>query len=390
MRPKTLSASSIKVAQLCMARWKAEYFERGGGFSGTAANTGTACHGALELFVQAVFIDKKILWDDLGSLEIFYMKSFTETFGHADFNSPEYKDGWTLVKKWHKRTDLSDVHRVVSVEQKHQFDVPVKFGIVEEKIPLSYIMDRLDEMDPDCKVIRVVDYKTIRIPINPDELHSNVQARIYALMAQIKYPKAERIWVVFDLLRHDTVGTVFTREDNIETWEFLKREAQRIADTPVDKAPETLNAECRFCVRAATCKTLNSNVAVGGVFSLSQEEIARKKLEIEHKIRGLESLVEKFNDALLQEARQRDELEWVTTDGVKVEIRASRSRKVNWPVVAKILGPDIMAREGKMNLTQLDQILEAPGVLTEDQKSEIQKLIWWEYGDASAKVKEKK
>jgi hypothetical protein len=376
-----------------MARWKAEYFDRSRGFGGSAAMVGTSCHYALEKFVEWVYLTKEGKWSDVKQLELFYMRGFMETFGHGDFQCDEYKDGWELVLKWWKRTDLSDAAEIISVENKQNFPVPVIMPGTGEKfdIPCTYIMDRMDvlvyDANGDEEVVRVVDYKTIRIPLDSDELKQKVQAKVYALMAKIKYPKARRIWVVFDLLRHESVGVAFDHADCVEIWEWLKREAQRIVDTPENNPPESLNDECRFCVRKATCKTLLANVQHGGIFSLDPLAIAQLKLELEQRIKGLQGLVSECEGQLLAEASARDELEW-NAGPVDVEITASRRRNVTDPeLLNKILGPDLVAQYGKIGVTEIDSLLKTPGLLTDDQKAEIKELVKWKYGDLKAKVK---
>lgn len=374
-----------------MARWKAEYFDRSRGFGGTAAMVGTSVHYALEKFVEAVYLKKTCKWIDVTQLEMFYMQGFMETFGHGDFKSEEYKDGWELCVRWHNRTDLTDC-TVIEVENKHQFPVPVTLPSGEKmEIPLSYIMDRMDVLsydeNGDAEVVRVVDYKTIRIPLDADEISRKPQAKIYSLMAQIRYPKAKRIWVVYDLVRHDTVGVAFDREDNIEHWRWLEREAQRIVDTPEDKTPETLNDECRFCVRKASCETLLANVQTGGIYSLEPDEIARLKLELENRIKGMKGLIAECDDQLLSQARNNDSIEW-NAGAVDVEITASRRRVVKDPeLLNKILGPDLVTRSGKIGVGEIDDLLKTPGLLTDEQKSQIKGLVEWEYGDLKPKVK---
>lgn len=371
----------------CMARWKAEYFDRGAGFGGNAANVGTSVHYALEHFVRDTVMEKTMPWDDIKHLEVLYMKGFMETFGHGDFRSAEFKDGWDLCKKWHKRTSFEDVFKVVSVEQKLPFDVPVIINGEKSKLQMNYIMDRMDQIDEAATEIRVVDYKTVRVPIDPEELFEKPQARIYALMAQVKYPNATTIRVMFDLIRHDPVGVIYSREDNIENWEWLKREAQRIVDTPEANPPETLNADCRYCIRKSECGTLKRNVNVGGILGKSLEELARIKLDTEYKLKGLEALVSECDTALLREAAQRNELEF-SLGGVDVDVKASRRRKILNPTrVAEILGPNLMAQNGSIGVTALDGILKSDA-LTDEEKKEVTSLIAWQPGDLKAKVKE--
>jgi hypothetical protein len=377
-----------------MARWKAEYYDRSRGFGGAAANVGTSFHYAAEKFVEWVYLTKVGKWSDVKQLELFYMQGFMETFGHGDFQSPEYKDGWELCLKWHKRTDLTDC-TVIEVENKHQFPVPVVLPSGEQaELTLSYIMDRMDvisyDENGDAEVVRVVDYKTVRVPLEADEIKDKPQAKIYSLMAQIKYPKAKRIWVVYDLIRHDSVGVAFVREDNIEHWEWLKREAQRIIDTPEDKAQETLNDECRFCVRKASCETLNKNVAVGGIFSIPPDDMPRKKRDLELRVKAMTGLIAELDNQLLAHAKENDVIEW-SAGPVDVEITAGRRRQITDPeLLNKILGPDLVAQYGSIGVTQIDTLLKTPGLLTDDQKAQIKGLVQWKIGELKAKVKESK
>src|SRR5699024_4479079 len=109
----------------------------------------------------------------------------------------------------------------------------------------------------------VVDYKTVRVPIQPDDLDTKIQARAYSLAIQIKHPEATKIKVTFDLLRHDPVSIEFTRDDNIAFWKFLVAETQRIVDLDEADVRPTLNPECGFCVKKYSCKLLQANIAGG-------------------------------------------------------------------------------------------------------------------------------
>lgn len=388
MIPRSLSASSLQVAQGCLARWKAEYLNRGGGFSNSAASVGTSFHYAAEKFVEAVYLKQEFGWDQIKKLEKFYMEGYVETFGNANFRSAEYKDGWDLCKKWHKRTDLSTVHEIVSVEKYMTFPIPTSIG----EVPFNYIMDRFDILEVDENgeptVIRVVDYKTIRIPITPEELRDKIQAKAYAVMARIQFPKVRQIWVQFDLVRHDTVSVVFDYDDCVAIWNEIVAEAERIIATPESNTPETLNMDCRYCSRAPICKTLNKSIEVGSILGMSIDDIASKKLQVQYQLKGLTALEARLDEALLGEAVNQDALEYDTADAL-VEIKRSRMRKIRDTMkVAEILGPELTKEIGNFSLTQLDNLMKS-GVLTDEQVEQIQDQLYFSYGDPKAKVKEK-
>ena len=205
MIPRTLSASSLQVWTLCPDRWVAEYMNRAPSFSNSAADVGTAVHGGLEMFVKAFFVDKTHDPVALGRVKqkelliTFYQMSYVQTFGTADMETPEYKDGFQLTMRWFERTDLAakQMIGVESVELKETIKVPYNHpdGTVKE-LDFNYIMDRVDQLAD--TVWEVVDYKTIRVPLQPDDLEDKLQARAYALAIQIKHPEATHVKVTFD------------------------------------------------------------------------------------------------------------------------------------------------------------------------------------------------
>lgn len=383
MIPKSLSASSLNVAALCMKRWEAEYIDRVPGISGWAANIGTSCHGALEEFIRTCYIEKSLepSWDLLHKL---YLISYTDTFGSADTTTAEFKDGLKMVRRWFDRTDMAGFE-VESVEVKDNIEIPATLSNGEKiTFPLNFVIDRLDRTGP--TTWRIVDYKTNRVPIQPEELHSKFQARIYGLAVQIKHPEATEIRVVFDLLRHDPVGTKITRDDNIATWEWLKREAQRIVDTPHDPEP-TLNMECGYCQIKATCPLMTQNIQAGGIHSLSIDEVAALKFKIEAQAKGQGYLIEQLDERLLREAAEREELEY-STESIDVIVTASRRRQIDASLVAQIIGPEMFSTLGSITLGVVDELIKDPSIPLE-KRNELKKLIYYKTGDPKAKVKPK-
>src|SRR5688500_1808382 len=121
MKPKTLSASSLSVAEKCMARWKTEYIDRVRGPGGSAADLGTTCHAALEEFVTICYIADEKMPDEWMILKTCYDRAFPVTFG-SDFSVPEYADGIDMLMKWHKQNvpNLRG-HEILSTEKKETF-----------------------------------------------------------------------------------------------------------------------------------------------------------------------------------------------------------------------------------------------------------------------------
>lgn len=387
MIPKTLSASSLNVAELCMARWKAENFDRGSNVSNKAADTGTATHGGLEYFVDWVILQNHPEDWTLEYLRQCYELSYLETFRSGDFEADTFKDGWALCQKWFKRTDLSN-RRVISVEQKLHFPVKTSVGA----IPVTYIRDRFDCLkEPENErgkggIFEVVDYKTIRWAPKISELKSKIQPRIYALATQIEYPEAEQIWVSFDCLRHEPIGSVmFTREDNARTYRALKKAAERIIATEADQVEERLNSECQYCIRKLFCKTLQSNVAAQGFLALPVEQAAARLAQVDNQLKALKAVSDQLNSMIATHGKQLDITEWSQPDGSVVKLTVKKMRYLDRVIAMNIVGPAIAQRYGKLGMAEIDQLLKGDE-LTDQQKKQLKDAIGLDYSDPTVKI----
>ncbi len=356
-----------------MARYNAENIEYARGESNIAALEGTALHAALEMYVKRVYLDK-VEQPALELLENYYKIGYTVTFGSSDFTTAEFKTGLKLLKAWFAREDFS-TFEVLSCEIKESFAIPVLIDGAKEEIPFNYIWDRHDKIAPG--IYRVVDYKSNRAGLSPDELRKKLQARCYALAAQIKHKDATEIWVEFDMLRHDgRVGTVFTREDNVATWRFIKAEAQRIIDTDGGKPlAETINPDCGFCVRKTTCKTLLKNIAVGGVFSLDPAQRVDTRAALSNQKKAVEAALKELDKVILAEAQETDVLEF---EGAQYkQIITTRAMRVVDPDMAfQVIGPELARRYGgsKITMGAVDTLLEGDEI-TDSQKAQLRSLI---------------
>lgn len=381
MKPKSLSASALRVAQLCLARYVAENIDYARGINNPAALLGTSVHGALEMFVKACYIEKSQQPSLQLLLDLFQM-SYMTTLGTADLSGEDYSDGVEMLKAWFKRTDFS-TFTVISSEVKESFPMPTSVG----DIPFNYIWDRHDLLGED--EVRVVDYKTNRWGYSPDELRTLIQARVYGVAAQIKYPKAKRIWIEYDMLRHSgPVGIALTRDDNIATWKYLKREAARIIAVPKEQAPETLNSECNFCVRKTRCNTLQKNILAGGSFSFSDAASAIDvRAQLEYQAKAVRSALDELDRQIIAYAKEKDEFEWIG-DSHRMSISVNETRAVDGERISHILGADLMAKYGKVgfNVTTVDKLLKGDEI-TEDQKRQLRSVIYKKQGEPRIKTK---
>jgi len=393
--PRTLSASSLQVAQLCLARWKAEYMERTPGFSNAAADVGTAVHAALEMYVKAVYIEgthAELLDDRVKAKELlltFVQMGYVQTFQSADLETNEYNDVRKLAMDWFARTNFDGV-KVISAEVKKTIPVPYNHpdGTVHE-VPFNYIMDRVDQLGE--KTYRVVDYKSVRVPIQPDDLETKLQARAYALAIQIEHPDAEKIIVMFDLLRHQPVAMTFSRDDNINFWRFLCAETHRIVDIYPAEVKPVLNPECGYCAIKMNCPLMQKNIANQGYHSLSIDEKAKLAEQIAYQIKANNRILDELDEAIMLHASQTDMLHWTTDDGTtEVEIGITGGRRsFDAQQAASIMGQDLFAQMGNMTLGNLEKIIKDES-LDKDMRDRLAALIQPGNGNLKVFVKPKK
>jgi hypothetical protein len=364
-----------------MERWKVENFWRTPQANSEPAQIGTTCHFALEHFVKAVYLEKTVVWDNVKYLNDMYQIGYVETFNSTNFDTEAYRDGADLISKWYERNKNGLPNRVISCETKEHFDLVTPVG----PIPFNFIWDRCDQIDEE--VYEVVDYKSVRGFIRAEDLKEKIQPRAYALAAQIKWPNAKRIWVSFDMLRHDgPVGVVFDRDDNAATWRYLKRAAKRIIDTDEDNTVETLNDGCKWCIKKVSCETLTKAKVAGAVYGLTDDELAQRKMDITNQILALKYADSELDKALCLEAENREEFDWQTRSGLQVNITARPMRKANSNAVAKIVGPELATKYGNFTMTNIDKMLKS-GELNPDQRRSVEQQINTTWSEPSAKVK---
>lgn len=347
MKPKSLSASSAKVFELCPARWVAEYHHRAPQSSNSAATLGSAVHEALEEWaVTGNMTDASATKDQLlKSYDAHHHRLFGDDVTRLD-------EGKKMLADWYDRTHPIK-HEILSVEVKENFPITVNRDDGKFTIPFNYIWDRCDRL-PNGD-IDVVDYKTIAMPLNAEQMRETLQVRCYAVAAMSKYPDAQRIWVTYDMLRHgDPLGVSFTRDECVATYRYLQGLLHRILDTDANNAPETVNAECRWCVRKQVCKALQKHSDVGGVHGITDPvEAANKRLKMDYAAKALKVAIEELDAVILQHMEREDILEF-ETDETRVEVNARKRRSVDADRIKAVLPEEIWEQYGKANLTMGD------------------------------------
>jgi hypothetical protein len=392
MIPTSISASSLKTAEECLAKYKAYYIDKADGFGNDAATLGTTIHSALEKFLSPT-VRTSVGWDFdilLSLFGVFFDKNFNRIERDSD---PVYQDGVRILTNWfHRPGQYGDINNVtiISQEVKSEFKVPYILDGIKQFIPFRYIIDRLDQISSD--IYRVVDYKSQRSPLKAEELRKSVQARGYGLATQIMYPEAKEIQVQFDFLRYQSVTIFLTRKDNERTWEYLKRQLQAIIDTDADTAPETLGVGCQYCLRKFTCKTAMRNIDAGGILANDLDELAdlMQRASAQQKLAGdIQAQAEK---AILASLKEDDEQAYYG-ERYQIERGISSRRELNLTKLSEILGSDLMSQfmneMGKLTLGDFD-VLKKDDRLSDEQKSLLSSAIQTKIGGEKLKISRKK
>lgn len=382
MKLTSISASSIQTFEGCTARYQAEYIDRVPQPDGSSdpARLGTSVHDTLERTVQEVYIDKtaELEWPRMVA---FYKQEFMKTFQRVpDPKDPWYKEGLDMLEGWLGRTDLSNVE-VLMVERKIRVNIKTSIG----EVPYTFIFDRLDRFEEDGKkIVRIVDYKTWRQVLTPEGLRQKPQGRLYAMAIQLAFKEleaelgyrleADEIWVCFDQLRYQPVEVKFTRDDNVATWRYVRKVAERIIAEPSPGKP-TLNGECMFCVLKPTCKQLVKNVEAGGLMAISGDRnaMAQRYMELEGASKAIKYAMEEVIEEMLKDAMDTDEIEYDTED-FHVVFRSARRKSYSPATVREIIGDNLFADLGKINNSEIDKLLKGD-VLSPSQKSLLRSSV---------------
>lgn len=382
MRPKSLSASAALKFELCEAGYRADYIDRVPEIGGSAGLLGSACHHALQFWIESgqylKFQDQDFVVRQKAMAVVWEM-AYWEYFS----DQSRYKDGWEMLLRYINREDFSS-RTVMEVEIKKHFMLPTSLGDLQ----VNYILDRKDRLDNGQ--IEVVDYKTVARPVQAEDMKGRIQPRLYALAMFIEHKalgeELEGVWVTYDLLRYTPVSIFFTREDCIATWQYLKNLAERIYVS--EGVIETLNPECRFCTRKQVCHALRRHSDHGGPLTVTSLEEATDRLaHLQNAKGGLDAAIEELAAITLEFAEKEEEMEW-TTDLTEAKVTAKGRREVDSGMIASIIGPDIMVRYGNLTVALVEKILKEEN-LTDNQKSQIKQYITKKWGKPYVAVKPK-
>jgi hypothetical protein len=368
MEPKTISASSIKAFEDCPAGYNAMYIEQAREASGAAGDLGTALHEA----IQGWTVDDLMPIEPGENGEKLLLDRFESKAAALGLPSEMHEAGIKMLKKFYTRIAAEPPYTILQAEVKETFPLKVD----GHKINVTFIWDRCDQWEDGS--IEVVDYKSWFQSMDAATMKRVLQVRIYALAAAIKFKHLNppAIWVTLDQLRYDQpVSVKFTREDHRDTYEYLKDVARRIFAS--DGKLETVNVNCRYCIRRDSCVTLRKVLVASPEHILANgdpEDVALRAAELDAAIKAAEASKQAFADWIESWLEEREIPEYTFENAVTIKFSPTNRRKVDSERVSKVVGPEITAQYGHFSMEDIDGLLKGDEI-TAKQKDEIKALI---------------
>lgn len=377
MIPNSVSATSLTTARLCPARYMAENIIYGRGMDNPAALLGTTIHSALELYVNEVYVQRsKASSADLlrDYFELYFIKNFGSG-GDDTFR----ESGLEMCERWAAEEAQHMAGReVISLEQKKFIMLDTSAG----PIKLNYILDRFDRVGPNR--YEIIDYKSSIKNIRENELRTLLQPKIYVLAMFIEHPEAESMSVIFDMLRYQKTGPVeFSKDEARAVFdEVLDIIETKILAVSADDPPEVLNNSCNYCVRKASCATLQRNVDAGGLFSLDLTGQIDLRTELELKMKGMKAL-QKELDGVIEASLGESHMAELSTGHSRAFFTTKRKNVIKSVSRAvEIVGRELFDRYGKTDITlaEYKKMIKDPS-LSPEQRDALTDLLVVEYAD---------
>lgn len=386
MKVRSVSPTALLTASMCTSRWYAENVIGGRGFSTPAADLGTACHSALEWYVKTAVIEGKQPQTEKTLLEFFQM-FYLKVFKDHDFELPQYEAGVQMMRTWHKRNRSWDKFEVVSLEQKRSVTVDTPAG----SIPCNFIIDRLDRLDE--KTMRVVDYKTWRNKLYPEDVKRTIQGRVYALAVKVMYPEVERVLVTYDQLRYNEVGVFFELKDLEEAWRWLNKRVRYLLDLEEADIKETVNPQCGFCVKKNNCGAFRKHIEAGGILGKTDAQLLERLADLKNASAMITSAMTEIEEAITQRAEDDEDGELYHTrmDGTELEAKIAPrygSFVVEEEVLA-LVGQEVYLRHATIGTAGHKRMLDDPE-LTPEQVIALKSLKKRSAKEPALNFKEKK
>lgn len=318
-----LSVSRLRRYEECALAFYHQYVNRPEGAvreRSEPAEFGVVLHDALERLYQWVVDDEYAGQFPEGRL----LESFRLAWVESGLVGVDlYNEGRELLRQYGQWAGPLDHMRVLAVER--EFDLLVGPGVCRlvdaaEKprwaqtdgcYVVNGFIDRIDRVD--ARTVEVVDYKSNRLLFSRDELAGDLQVGVYALVARLLYPWAERVQLSFHMLRHGPTRqpTERTARELAGVQDYLRAVGARTERGPY---PARLNPHCGTCDWREGCEAykaaLAKKPALVAVSRENMEGLAEERERVAAIAKAAYARKEELDAVLRAAVGDRESAEW--------------------------------------------------------------------------------
>jgi len=268
-----------------------------------------------------------------------------------------YQEGLELLARFIQRQGVID-HR-------DELGAEVEFHLPVGPFVLLGFIDRVQRVDD--RTIRIVDYKSNRLLFSREEVETSLQMSIYQAAARQAWPWAERVELVFDMLRHDCcLSTERNAEQVAAALAYVEATGRQIETAT--NFPARPNANCVYCDYTEHCHAygaaLSGKREVVAKDMADLEQVAREREEVTRLAKVLYARKEKLEEVIKAHLNEQPELK---VDGVRYT--TFTTTRVEYP-----LDPTIKALADVVGLSR-DALVDRIAVVNKDALEELLKEV---------------
>jgi len=214
-------------------------------------------------------------------------------------NMSIYDDGLEMVLN---RVDSFDAGTIITVEDR--FKVTTPDGVI-----IIGAMDKVLELNDES--LLVVDYKTSKYFLTPDELKADIQLSIYDLVASLKFPDYKRIILSLDYLRGEPVYTYRTVKERKTFAKYLLAVHNEMLKLEEKDAKPTINDMCNWCDFKDSCSAYKDSVVKKSIFKKNlneydNDELVAEYLDVKNKARILYEYEKQLKTHIMQKINEEE------------------------------------------------------------------------------------
>jgi hypothetical protein len=358
---KSLSSTMLKTWLECPRKFHLHYVEGIPSKPNTSFSLGNAVHYALELANHRLVEtdNKRLTYEDIDE----FVQEARDHLSGVD-NKDHFVDDMELFESAEEmvRTELSGLdytEKVIDVEKNFRIITP-------EGVTIGGFIDKVVEVDENT--VKIVDYKTSRMPLSYEEAKKDVQLSMYELAAAILYPQYSNRKVELRYLRLNS--SVKTDRSPIAQLNFRKqllsvdKAINQYMDnlSPNSKAPKGSTHDlCSWCSYKKECNEYQSQlIQLGSAYELPTQLDDETFIDQYKKVQSSLKELKQLQDDLKLWAMRRIEADPDTpiSDGTVVVNPLSTTRKTYEPaIISKLLGYNDYVEVSSINNSKMKRLL---------------------------------